>query len=389
MKRFTSFNIIFLTLLFIVGLCFSTSILADGGANHRKEQPGPILLGTTGGNINDISLLYCCGGTLGSLVQKSGTQYILSNNHVLARTNKAPIGEDIIHPGLIDQNPVCGKDNNDIVADLTALKTISFKTGTTNTIDAAIAQIRTGAVDTVDTTGSILDIGQVSTSTVTPNIWMAVKKSGRTTGLTTGTITAINVTADIYYSKQCGIGSQKARFVNQIMIGPGGFSKGGDSGSLIVENVACSDASPARPRAVGLLFAGSSSVTIANTIGNVLSAFGVSMVGGCSSSGKIEEKSLFRRMIAWLFPAARAEQELPVNPTAVAAASQAKNRHENALLDIPGVVGAGVGLSGVAQGQVVIEVYVKELSEGLIRTIPKRLDGVSVEIVETGEIVAF
>src|SRR3972149_8043356 len=373
MKRFTSFNIIFLTLLFIVGLCFSTSILADGGANHRKEQPGPILLGTTGGNINDISLLYCCGGTLGSLVQKSGTQYILSNNHALARTNKAPIGEDIIHPGLIDQNPVCGKDNNDIGADLTALKTISFQTGTTNETDAAIAQIRTGAVDTVDTTGSILDIGQVSTSPVTPNIGMAVKKSGRTTGLTTGTITAINVTADIYYSKQCGIGSQKARFVNQIMIGPGGFSKGGDSGSLIVENVACSDASPARPRAVGLLFAGSSSVTIANRISYVLSAFGVSIVGGgvCPTSGVIEEKNLFHRMVAWLFPSASAQPGTPVHPTAVAAASQAKNRHENALLDIPGVVGAGVGLSGVAQGQVVIEVYVKELSEGRIRTIPK------------------
>jgi hypothetical protein len=89
---------------------------------------------------------------------------------------------------------------------------------------------------------------------------MGVKKSGRTTGLTTGTITAVNVTVDVTYSTQCGIGSQKARFVNQIAIGPGGFSAGGDSGSLIVEDVATC------PRAVGLLFAGSSTITIANPI---------------------------------------------------------------------------------------------------------------------------
>ncbi len=384
MKILTGCKIIVYALIFLVGF-LSMNILADSGSAHRVWQTRPIDLGTTGGNINDISFLFCCSGTLGSLVKDSSgnNYYILSNNHVLARTNKAAIGEDISQPGLIDNS--CVRDFSEVVADLSAFKTISFTTGTINKVDAAIARIRAGAVDT---SGYILDIGPINSSIVAPTVGMAVKKSGRTTGLTTGNITAINVTVDVTYNKQCGIGSQKARFVNQIMIGPGGFSKGGDSGSLVVKKVASC------PQAVGLLFAGSSSVTIANPISYVLSAFsafGVSMVGGggCPTSGVIEEKSLFRRMVAWLFPSASAQPGTPVNPAAVAAASQAKNRHENALLDIPGVVGAGVGLSGVAQGQVVIEVYVKELSEGLIRTIPKRLDGVSVEIVETGEIVAF
>lgn len=101
---------------------------------------------------------------------------------------------------------------------------------------------------------------------------MSVKKSGCTTGLTTGTIKSVNLTVSITYDKRCGIGNRTALFVNQIGISPGGFSAAGDSGSLIVEDVGTC------PRAVGLLFAGSNSITIVNPIGNVLNAFGVSMV---------------------------------------------------------------------------------------------------------------
>jgi len=45
--------------------------------------------------------------------------------------------------------------------------------------------------------------------------------------------------------------------------------------------------------------------------------------------------------------------------------------------------------SRVSRGQAVIEVYVKELPDDVIRNLPTKLDGVSVEIVETGEIVAY
>jgi hypothetical protein len=66
---------------------------ADGGPEHQIPQSRPIKLGTSGGNINDRSMLYCCSGTLGSLVEDGVSQYILSNNHVLARTNLGIIGE--------------------------------------------------------------------------------------------------------------------------------------------------------------------------------------------------------------------------------------------------------------------------------------------------------
>ena len=93
----------------------------------------------------------------------------------------------------------------------------------------------------------------------------AVKKHGRTTGLTHGEVVAVNAIVTVGYS------TGSARFVKQIIISPGSFSDGGDSGSLIVTE---SGNNP-----VGLLFAGSDLYTIANPINLVLSRFGVSIDG--------------------------------------------------------------------------------------------------------------
>src|SRR6185503_1687131 len=89
-----------------------TSGLADGGANHRVRN---LHFGVSGGNVNDASTRFCCSGTLGSLVTDGTSQYILSNNHVLARGDKAVAGEDVSQPGLIDNN--CGIAT--VVADFT------------------------------------------------------------------------------------------------------------------------------------------------------------------------------------------------------------------------------------------------------------------------------
>jgi hypothetical protein len=305
----------------------------------------------------------------------NNAQYILSNNHVLAKTNKGIIGDDIIQPGLIDQNPVCYKDYADAVADLSKFVPILFKRGATNRVDAAIAKIRDGAVDS---SGSILNIGETSNSTVLPTLGMPVKKSGRTTGLTSGTITATNVTVNVTYNKSCGIGSQTAKFINQVMIGPGGFSGGGDSGSLIVE-----DCSP-YPRAVGLLFAGSDAVTVANPITNVLALLGVSMVGTttyCSSS----------LITTGTSDSMTAESQLPpqVNQKAIEAVNKVKERNEEAILKIEGVVGMGIGISETVPGQVVIEVYVKKSAHEMRNIVPEMLENIPVKIVETGEIIAY
>jgi hypothetical protein len=365
MKKTVSVS--FVTIL--VSFLLAAVALAD--TSHKTYLSRPISLGTSGGNITDISSIYCCTGTLGSLVRDSGgAQYILSNNHVLARTNKAKQGEIIIQPGLADQ--ACVQDQGDAVANLSRFIPISFRKGTTNKVDAAIAATQTGKVDT---NGYILDIGTISSQTVAPAIGMSVKKSGRTTGLTSGQITAINTTVDVTYNKSCGIGSQKARFENQIVISGSGFSAGGDSGSVIVEDCATS------PRAVGLLFAGNSTSTIANRITEALSALNVSMVGAstyCTSGTAATGEFTMT-----------AEYGLPSDPKTVAA-TKIKKKHEHSIMEMPGVLGIGVGLSDVVPGEVVIKVFVsKGRSHGLSQSIPHNLEGVNVEIEETEEFKAF
>jgi hypothetical protein len=111
---------------------------------------------------------------------------------------------------------------------------------------------------------------------VAASIGQAVKKSGRTTGLTTSTVAGINGTVSVTYDNECAGGTAFTKtYVRQILIrNPRSrFLAGGDSGSLLVEN------KTTNPRAIGLLFAGSSTTAVANAIGEVLKQYGASMVG--------------------------------------------------------------------------------------------------------------
>ena len=99
-----------------------------------------------------------------------------------------------------------------------------------------------------------------------------VKKYGRTTGLTKGKVYAIGATVNVSYD------AGTALFVNQIVISPGSFSAGGDSGSLVVIDGKGREKANDR-KAVGLLFAGSALYTIANPIDAVLEAFDVYIDG--------------------------------------------------------------------------------------------------------------
>jgi hypothetical protein len=369
----------------IIVLSLIPATWADSGPAHRFDQQFPIQLGTSGGNINDSSKGFCYGGTLGALVEDvNGKQYILSNNHVLARTNLATIGEDIIQPGLIDQNPTCFKDATDIVADLSAFIPILFKTKGTmpsNVVDAAIARVRTSATGfIVDPTGFIVDIGTLSSETVDASLGMAVKKSGRTTGLTNGNITAVHATIDVSYGS-----GKTARFTNQIVVGSGDFIASGDSGSLMVEDVLTN------PRAVGLLFAGGSTTAVANPIGDVLNAFSVSVVGSDSSASVTGKILAWAKKLLSVAESQAANAQLPpqASQAAVDAVRRVKERHEGRLLAVPGVIGVGVGVSEKTNRQAAIEIYVKEAGESLHRALPKSLDGVEVKIIETGEIRAY
>ncbi len=88
---------------------------------NQNYEGNPIFFGSSGGNQKDSQtsggFITCCGGTLGSAVTRGGTEYILGNNHVLARNDLAVPGENIIQPGLIDNN--CGQGPFTIIANLT------------------------------------------------------------------------------------------------------------------------------------------------------------------------------------------------------------------------------------------------------------------------------
>ncbi len=244
------------------------------GTPHTARQLRPIRLGTSGGNARDLANGYCCSGTLGALVAKEGKQYILSNSHVFAHDiassaadpDVAQIGDPIDQPGLVDVS--CQDSSNDYVAHLSTLSTLN----TSANVDCAIAEVVTGAVRT---DGAILEIGTLSSQILAPSVNLGVKKSGRTTGLTRSTITGLNATVNVGYDDECNGNAFTKTFTGQILIANrrSRFLNAGDSGSLMVERVTT------KPRAVGLLYAGSSSIAVANPISDVLNHLGATMVG--------------------------------------------------------------------------------------------------------------
>ena len=243
------------------------------GPSHTAKQTPPIQLGTSGGWRYDLANGFCCGGTLGSLVSIGGVQHILSNYHVLeadivlgGNTRIAMTGDPVIQPGLIDVN--CNAATAQDVALLVKRSSLPA-----SNVDCAIASVIPGQVRT---DGAILEIGTISSQTIAASINQAVKKSGRTTGLTRSTVTGLNATVSITYENECAGGTAFTKtFTGQIVVRNNGsrFLNSGDSGSLMVQDVTTN------PRAVGLLFAGSSSTAIANPIGQVLSFLGATMVG--------------------------------------------------------------------------------------------------------------
>lgn len=225
-------------------------------------------------------------GTLGCLVRRGGQVFVLSNNHVLANSNDARRGDAILQPGPYDG----GRFPDDHIADLEDFVSISFleppsecrfarglvtvlnagcsligsKTryravnilATENRVDAAIARPLEPAL----VRSEILEIGTIS-GLESGGLGMAIKKSGRTTGLTTGEIMQVDVTVNVQYGP-----GRLAQFSDQLLAGP--MSQGGDSGSAVLDD---------SNRLVGLLFAGSDNSTIINRIDHVFSGLGLTL----------------------------------------------------------------------------------------------------------------
>ena len=82
-------------------------------------------------------------------------------------------------------------------------------------VDAAIAEVLSGRVSA---TGEILEIGTISSATVAARVNQAVKKSGRTTGLTRSSISGLNATVNIGYSTECAGTNFSKTYTGQILI---------------------------------------------------------------------------------------------------------------------------------------------------------------------------
>ena len=211
---------------------------------QQATQASTVQMGTSGGNINDTATGVCCSGTLGSLVSLGGTQYILSNNHVLALSDGGGVGDAISQPGLIETN--CETAGTQTVANLSQF--FNLESGPAPKIDAALAQVASGKVDS---TGNILLLGATQTNGVpdagapaqgagiTPSQAMAaphnglVAKSGRTTGLTCSTVLAMNVASSVDYYRHCGdtTAAFTVNYTDLVSVSGGDFSAEGDSGN--------------------------------------------------------------------------------------------------------------------------------------------------------------
>ncbi|RYG23510.1 MAG: hypothetical protein EOO01_44210, partial [Chitinophagaceae bacterium] len=193
--------------------------------NHRPPFPGI-----------SVGHYRVTTGTLGCFVKdEKGICYILSNNHVLANTNKGKYKDPVLQPGKLDG----GKRKKDVIAELTYLIELDRKNP--NSMDAALAKL------TLDTPPMYL-INQQNkiTGSVDPLNKMRVEKYGRTTGHTKGRITVRSMDLKVDYG-----GGHEIGFQDQMQIkGYGGnmFCDGGDSGALVFQTDTL--------KAVGLLFAG-------------------------------------------------------------------------------------------------------------------------------------
>ena len=346
---------VFIASILCAGFLMTEVGWGDNGPNHQTSSNS---YGVSGGNVNDRSSAFCCGGTLGSLITDGTTTYILSNNHVLARSGAASPGEAITQPGLIDN--ACQQAR--LVADLAPSPALG-----TN-VDAAVAALRPG---TMSLGGEILDIGQISTTVRPPAIGLSVAKSGRTTGLTYGSIQSVNATVTVQYRLGCGSGKKfSVTYKNQIVITPGSFSAGGDSGSLVVT----SDANCPQP--VGLLFAGSSTSTIANPIGEVLNKVGTALGRNVSFVGKTCTPSTTTTALS-----------SGPSPAVVGNAASVLQEHLPELMRGP-VIGIGVGAAENNPLEAVLVVYI-DRTQGVTPNLPDHVRGVRVRRMFTDPFVAL
>lgn len=373
--------------ILILEIFFACAASALFGQSAQQSRQQPLaFFGAQIGNELATTSTGCFIGTAGSLVTDGTNDYILSNSHVLAREGAGIVGEDIMHT----VSTACS--NNALhIGELAADVPLRFGRRNTNRVDAAVARITPEVQPATDGAGRILHIGNdftdayaVSPATVAASLGLAVKKSGRTTGLTHSSIGFVGVNITVRYD------GGRAYFTDQFIVSGGSFSAGGDSGSLIV-----TDDASANP--VGLLFAGSSSDTIANPIDTVLDQLG-SELNANLSFGTSNDAGTFE-----LTPPTDGggggndkpkgngkgggKPATSIQHTGIAQAMAVRDRNEARLHGYDGILGSGIGIGpGNAAN---ITVFVNKANAGAKLHLPKKLEGISVEVRLTDEFYAY
>jgi hypothetical protein len=219
-------------------------------ARIRPPQPG-----------TSIGALSVTAGTFGGVVidDVTGSQLILSNNHVLANSNQEPVGAQIVQPGPLDG----GTSPADVVA--TLLRFVPIAGGAAmNYVDAAVAVptseslisnvplngvpapsplVRAVGLYFADDRATHSNLNPIAfvltmiganfsdpSSVMQPSIGQSLQKTGRTTEKTVGTVETINTIVPVIYGGTIGT----ATFYNQIVTTLMGM--GGDSGSIVLDN---------------------------------------------------------------------------------------------------------------------------------------------------------
>ena len=177
---------------------FTASARAIASAEIRVEHTGPIELlspqarnrpapgGVSLGHINVTA------GSLGCLCRgnqppRDRHTLVLSNNHVLANSNQGKLGDPVLQPGPADG----GRHPGDLIGSLERF--VPIHTSKPNRVDCATARVHPTNVNRLiaDFGGAATTYFDATSHTVAARIGMAVRKSGRTTGLTDGIVDAV------------------------------------------------------------------------------------------------------------------------------------------------------------------------------------------------------
>jgi hypothetical protein len=382
----------------------NTAGITSNPATHQG-QLASVLLGSSGGNNSDYDtrgsqIVDCCSGTLGALIEDaSKRQYLLSNNHVLAKSDHASVGDMIVQPGLIDNNCTPFGDSTESASSLAPVAALSgwlpLASRQTNA-DAAIAQVSSRAVDP---SGSILELGARQADGVlaaappgvsssggrgeAATLDLKVAKSGRTTGLTCGGISALDLDVRVDYFLDCAETQPylTKTFTHQLGLSGNQFSDAGDSGALVV------DAANAEP--VGLFFAGGTDASgvsqgVANPASDVLSELGSQLGGSYTFVGAADHGV---SCLSYGDSTIAQAQGRALTDAQTARAQQALAQARMLVSSSAGILGVAIGKSSDHPGEAAVILYTDEA-----RTVnlPSTVDGVrTVAIPTTARAVTY